>query len=47
MWSGVGTNPAKASTLKRNGKSLDAKTLEALKPRAALYCVSDGGGLLL
>jgi integrase len=33
--------------MKRNGKPLDVKTLEALKPRAALYRVSDGGGLLL
>ena len=33
--------------MKRSGKPLDVKTLDALKPRAATYRVSDGGGLLL
>jgi integrase len=33
--------------MKRTGKPLDVKTLDALKPRAAIYRVSDGGGLLV
>lgn len=33
--------------MKRTGKSLDVKGLDALKPRAMPYRVSDGGGLLL
>lgn len=33
--------------MKRTGKPLDVKGLDALKPRAATYRVSDGGGLLL
>ncbi len=33
--------------MKRIGKSLDVKTLDALKPRAAPYRVSDGAGLLV
>lgn len=32
---------------KRAGKTLDVKTIAALKPREATYRVSDGGGLLL
>ncbi len=32
---------------RRAAKPLDVKTIEALKPRAAAYRVSDGGGLLL
>jgi len=33
--------------MKRSGKTLDVKTLKALRPRAQTYRVSDGGGLLL
>src|SRR5215218_6819602 len=33
--------------MKRTGKPLDVKGIDALKPRAAAYRVSDGGGLLL
>ena len=33
--------------MKRNGKPLDVKSIEALKPKANTYRVSDGGGLLL
>jgi len=33
--------------VRRAGKPLDVKTVDALKPRAATYRVSDGGGLLL
>lgn len=33
--------------MKRSGKPLDTKTLDALKPRDARYRVSDSGGLLL
>src|SRR4051794_2574138 len=33
--------------MKRAGKPLDVKGLDALKPRASTYRVSDGGGLLL
>ncbi len=33
--------------MKRAGKSLDVKTLDAMKPRAAPFRVSDGEGLLL
>ena len=35
------------SHMKRNGKSLDAKSVNALKPRDRTYRVSDGGGLML
>lgn len=33
--------------MKRSGKPLDVKRIDALKPRATTYRVSDGGGLLL
>src|SRR5215217_5665469 len=33
--------------MKRAGKPLDVKGIEALRPRPATYRVSDGGGLLL
>ena len=33
--------------MKRTGKALDVKTIEAMKPRDKTYRVSDGGGLLL
>jgi integrase len=33
--------------MKRAGKPLDVKRIDALKPRATTYRVSDGGGLLL
>src|SRR6478672_6774992 len=33
--------------MKRAGKPLDVKGLDALKPRATTYRVSDGGGLLV
>ena len=33
--------------MKRNGKPLDVKSIEALKAKAKTYRVSDGGGLLL
>src|SRR3712207_1032322 len=33
--------------MRRAGKPLDVKGIEALKPRATTYRVSDGGGLLL
>src|SRR4028118_592256 len=33
--------------MKRAGKPLDVKGIDALKPRATTYRVSDGGGLLL
>src|SRR3954454_13590477 len=44
---GVGLPVAGGSTMKRSGKTLDVKTLKALRPRAQTYRVSDGGGLLL
>src|SRR4051812_43190921 len=33
--------------MRRAGKPLDVKSIDALKPRATTYRVSDGGGLLL
>ncbi|MBR0653666.1 tyrosine-type recombinase/integrase [Plastoroseomonas arctica] len=33
--------------MKRPGKSLDVKTIDALKPRGSIYRITDGGGLLL
>jgi len=33
--------------MKRAGKPLDVKGIDALKPRATTYRVSDGGGVLL
>ncbi len=33
--------------MKRAGKALDVKGVDALKPRTSTYRVSDGGGLLL
>ena len=35
------------AAMKRAGKPLDVKDIEALRPRPATYRMSDGGGLLL
>src|SRR5690242_11911010 len=45
---GVGTAPASfGGAAMARGGNLDTRTIEAAKPRAAAYRLSDGGGLLL
>jgi Arm DNA-binding domain len=44
---GFFTSTRSLTVAKRAGKTLDIKTIDALKPREATYRVSDGAGLLL